>query len=47
MDWKIPGEQAEDRLAELQEYLQNFPETKLAAAMREEIDFLEGVLGYA
>lgn len=39
--WNIPSESALDRLEELYQYLENFPESKLAPAIREEIARLE------
>ena len=40
--WNIPGGlQALDRLEELYQYLENFPESKLAPAIWEEIARLE------
>ena len=40
--WDIPGGlSALDRLEELYQYLENFPESKLAPAIREEIARLE------
>ena len=42
IEWNIPGElQSLDRLEELYQYLDNFPESKLAPAIREEIARLE------
>lgn len=39
--WNIPSETAIDRLEELYQYLENFPESKLAPAIWEEIAILE------
>lgn len=42
--WNIPnGEQVLDRLEELYQYLENFPESKLAPVIREEIAILEAL----
>lgn len=42
--WSIPnGEQVLERLEELYQYLENFPESQLAPAIREEIAILEAL----
>ena len=41
--WNIPSESALDRLEELYQYLENFPESQLAPAIREEIAILEAL----
>lgn len=42
--WNIPnGEQVLERLEELYQYLENFPESQLAPAIREEIAILEAL----
>ena len=34
-----------DRIEELEEYIQNFPDSKLAPIMQEEIDYLNSLRG--
>lgn len=43
MIWNIPTEQAIDRLEELRQYLERFPESRLVPAILEEIAYLEEV----
>lgn len=44
MIWNIPGEHAFDRIEELYKYLQSFPDSALAPAIRQEIAYLESLL---
>lgn len=44
MIWNIPSEKMYDRLEELYTYLDNFPDSKLSSAIREEISYLESLL---
>lgn len=42
--WNIPnGEQVLERLEELYQYLENFPESRIAPAIQEEIAILEAL----
>lgn len=41
--WKIPGENMYCRLDELYEYLERFPDSRLAPAIRAEIAYLESL----
>lgn len=41
MFFRIPSERITDRLEELYEYLHNFPDSRLAPAVRSEIAYLE------
>ncbi len=40
----INGEKILDRIEELEEYIQNFPESKLTPIFQKEIDFLNSLL---
>lgn len=44
MVWRIPGEWMLDRLDELYEYLENFPESALSVAVQHEIEYLESLV---
>lgn len=46
MTWHIWSEQALDRLFELYEYLQNFPDGIMANAVKKEIKYLEHLRDY-
>ncbi|MBQ9269684.1 MAG: hypothetical protein IJ206_09240 [Oscillospiraceae bacterium] len=39
--WNLPGERALDRIEELLEYLENFPEGMMAETARHELERLE------
>ena len=43
MVWNIPSEKMYARIEELKEYIQNFPDSKLAPIMQKEIEFLENL----
>ena len=47
MVWNIPSERAEERLEELYQYLDIFPNSKLESAIKEEIAILEKLLNRA
>lgn len=44
MVWNIPSETMYDRLDELYEYLENFPDGELSTAVRNEIAYLESLI---
>lgn len=41
--WHIPSERMHDRIEELREYLERFPDGAMAGPLKKELDYLEAM----